>query len=572
MANEKMLSKLNIGGELYNIKDAEARTRLTQAEADIDALESGKQNVIDASNKLAASYVSFAKDGSSKLTSTDVNAALLELEDAIETGGTGSIVNVVKKETAESGYFATYEITQGGEKRGVSINIPKDFLVKSASIKKGSECVPTQSPADHMFIDFVVNVKEGTVTDEHIFLDVAQLVDAYIGDEQTIHLDASTNTFSVLAIGMDKVTGLENTLNLKAKEADLQAEIKRATEAEALKEDKSALKALAYADTATGAVPSQTISGVKASGDLSGSVSMTIASTPTAATLTKGNFTPAGSITGEAIKGGSINVTLKDAASASAAVLDTADYTPSGDVTVTLKDNTFNAITGVGSLPSKQPDSWTANVPTVIDTAQFNGGSAATWTGASHTAASLTSQTTGDFVNEAIVVDGYDAESETLSFKAAPTAKAVTDRGAFTPDTVNFGTFNGGSAASLGAGFYTPGSAASFTEGTFSQGELPTMALQTVAVNTAAFEGDAAADLKVNGVSYMKQVVDAKEFTPVAATLGFSGSTAENVLVTGVNYDKANASQSGNASIVGAELAVDDINVAAKNVTVSPTV
>ena len=40
------------------------------------------------------------------------------------------------------------------------------------------------------------------------------------------------------------------------------------------------------------------------------------------------------------------------AASASAAVLDTAAYTPSGDVTVTLKDNTFNAITGVGSLPS----------------------------------------------------------------------------------------------------------------------------------------------------------------------------------------------------------------------------
>ena len=60
MADEKMLSKFNIGGELYNIKDAEARIRLTQTEDDIDALESGKQNVIDASNKLAAAYVSFA--------------------------------------------------------------------------------------------------------------------------------------------------------------------------------------------------------------------------------------------------------------------------------------------------------------------------------------------------------------------------------------------------------------------------------------------------------------------------------------------------------------------------------
>ena len=574
MADVKTLKQLNIGGVDYLLKDAQARADLATEIATARAAEATKQNIINDSNKLAAAYVSLTKPEGTKLTSTDVQAAVYELESAIETGGTGSVVTVEKQETAESGYVATYVIKQGGKAViGPKINIPKDYLVKSASIKKVTKADEPYSGAkvDDKYIDFVINVKEGSATDEHLYLPVNDLVDAYLGDEETIHLDSATNTFSVKAVAMDKVTGLADALALKADAAALTAEITRAEAAEALKEDKSALKALAYKDSATGTVPAQTISGVTATGNLSGSASITITSTSTAASLTKGSFTPAGTITGEAIKGGSINVTLKDAASATAAVLDTAAYTPSGDVTVTLKDNTFNAITGVGSLPTKEADSWTANVPTVIDTSQFNGGSAATWTGASHTAASLTDQSKASFVNQAIYVaeNGYDAESETLTFSAAPTAQAVTDRGTFTADTVDFGTFNGGSAASLGTGFYTAGSAASFTEGAFSQGTLPTMAPQTVAVNTASFKGDEAADLKVNGVTYMKQVVDAKEFTPVATTLGFEGTTAENVLVTAVNYDKANASQTGSVAIEDAELAVGTITVAAKEVTVS---
>lgn len=566
---DKFLKQLNIGGENYILKDAKAQADLAAEVARAEAAEATKQDIIDATHKLAAAYVSLTKPEGTKLTSTDVQNAVYELEAAIESGGTGSIVTVEKQATAESGFFATYVIKQGGEAvTGPKINIPKDYLVKSASIKtvtKADEPYEGAKVGDK-YIDFVINVKEGTATDEHLYLPVNELVDAYKADETSIHME--NNTFSIKAVAMDKVAGLVEALADKASNADLQAEIARAEAEEAKKLEAEDMGALAFKDSASGTVEGQNITGVKATGDLEGSANMTITSTSTAATLTKGDFTPAGSVTGEAIKGGSINVTLKDAASASAAVLDTAAYTPSGDVTVTLKDNTFNAITGVGSLPSKEADSWTANTPTVIDTTKFNGGSAATWTGASHTAANLTAQTQGDFVSQAIVVDEYDEETETLSFKAAPTAKAVTDRGTFTADTVNFGTFDGGSAASLGTGFYTPGTAASFTEGAFLEGELPTMASQTVAVNTAAFEGDEAADLKVNGVSYMKQVVDAKEFTPVAATLGFSGTKAENVLVTGVNYDKANASQTGTVAIEDAELAVGTIAVAAKNVTV----
>lgn len=566
---DKFLKQLNIGGQDYILKDAKAQADIAAEAARAAAAEATKQDIIDDSNKLAAAYVSLVKPAGSKLTSSDVQDAVYELEAAIETGGTGSVVNVIKKETAESGFFATYEITQGGEKVGASINIPKDFLVKSAELKtvtKADEPYEGAKVGDK-YIDFVINVKEGTATDEHIYLPVNELVDAYLADEQTIHME--NNTFSVKAVPMNLVTGLQDALDLKADEADLVAEIARAEAAEALKEDKSALKALAYQDTATGTGANQQITGVKATGDLEGSASITLASTETDASLTKGDFTPAGTITGEAIKGGSIEVTLKDAAAPTAASLDTADYTPSGAVKVTLKNNTFKAITSVGTLPTKAADSWTANVPTVVDTTKFNGGSAATWTGKSWTPAALTDQSKGDFVSEAIVVDSYDEANETLTFKAAPTAKAVTDRGSFTADVVNFGTFDGGSAASLADGFYTAGSAAQFSEGEFSQGTLPNMAEQTVDVNSATFEGDPETDLKVNGVTYMKQVVDTKTFNSEPATLGFAGAKADNVLVTGVKYDKANASQSGTVAIEDAELAVGTINVAGQTITVS---
>ena len=269
--------KLANGNEVL-IKDAAGRARLDVAESAIGALETSKQNVINDSNKLAAAYVSLTKPEGTKLTSTDVQAAVYELESAIETGGTGSVVTVEKQETAESGYVATYVIKQGGEAvTGPKINIPKDYLVKSASIKTVTKADEPYSGAkvDDKYIDFVINVKEGSATDEHLYLPVNELVDAYLGDEETIHLDSATNTFSVKAVAMDKVTGLADALALKADATALTAEIARAEAAEALKEDKSALKALAYKDSATGTVPAQTISGVKATGNLSGSASIT---------------------------------------------------------------------------------------------------------------------------------------------------------------------------------------------------------------------------------------------------------------------------------------------------------
>lgn len=327
---------------------------------------------------------------------------------------------------------------------------------------------------------------------------------------------------------------------------------------------------MAYADTASGSgsvntIDTITMNAVTVAGNA------TVTSTATAATLTKGNYTPAGSITGAAISGGSINVTLADAASESAATLTRADYTPTGDVTVTLKNNSVLAsVATAGTLPSKAADTFTANTPTAIDVSKFNGGSAASWTGATHTAASLGNATKSAFATEGVVAAvGTGDDAETLIFTAAGTSNAVTEQGTFTPDTVNFGTFSGGSAASLGAGFYTAGTAATFTEGAFSAGAMPTFTEGTVGVDTASFAGDEVKNFQVTGVGYTKQVVDTKTFTPTAATLGFSGTEAENILVTGVTYDKADATAAFSESVTPT---VNAYNRTAKtvDVTVNP--
>ena len=109
----------------------------------------------------------------------------------------GGVVTVEKKQTAETGYLATYEIKQNGNKVGVSINIPKDYLVKSASVGTVSTAnnpVSGYSVGDK-YLDFIINTKDSTGTDEHLYLLVTDLIDVYEADESTLTL--SGNTFSV---------------------------------------------------------------------------------------------------------------------------------------------------------------------------------------------------------------------------------------------------------------------------------------------------------------------------------------------------------------------------------------
>jgi len=94
-------------------------------------------------------------------------------------------VTVEQQSTAESGYLATYVVKQGGSQVGSKINIPKDYLVKSGSIKTCTTAnVPVQGYAvGDKYIDMVINTKDSSGTDEHLYILVSDLVDGTISWE-----------------------------------------------------------------------------------------------------------------------------------------------------------------------------------------------------------------------------------------------------------------------------------------------------------------------------------------------------------------------------------------------------
>lgn len=90
--------------------------------------------------------------------------------------------SVVKLETATDGYLASYQLQKDGAPAGATINIPKDYLVKSASIKTATADDPSGFAEGTKYIDFVINTYDtdsGSGKESHIYLNVQDLVDVY---------------------------------------------------------------------------------------------------------------------------------------------------------------------------------------------------------------------------------------------------------------------------------------------------------------------------------------------------------------------------------------------------------
>lgn len=354
------------------------------------------------------------------------------------------------------------------------------------------------------------------------------------------------------------------------------------------------LGAMAYADKASGSTTLQTIDSITMK-EVTVAGNAAVTSKAADATLTKGNYTPAGSITGKAISDGSISVTLKDSATKTEATLSTSEFTPAGTIAAkeggsfsALKTASFGAaedgvqIEGTVSAPAisltaadktvatgltgGKVASFTegAFTPAAIQDGFYTAGKAATWTGADYTAPTMGEASKAKFASEGVTaaIDAEDAEC--LTFTTAVTADAVTAQGAFDAGNVNFGTFNGGSATVIDTTKFSGGSKAADT---FVANELQTATTGKVSevsaaalANAPVFTGEkyavattADTALKdvaftatnsatiVDKVEYVKPEIDAATFTGTAATLNFAGTEVVDALVTGVKYDKADA-------------------------------
>lgn len=307
------------------------------------------------------------------------------------------------------------------------------------------------------------------------------------------------------------------------------------------------LKAFAYADKGTATVAAKTVSGVKATGTSTGALTGAIAYDETAITST-GTVTATGSVTGSAISGGSIAVTLKDAEAATAASVTAEAYKPAGSVTSNFVADADNgvAIAGIVSKPTATVTPATATVQEM----KTSGTAYSITEGSVEKAA----DTKSDFATEGVTASVNEA-TETLTFAAAGTSKAVTASGA-----VDY------TAPVLSGALPTFGASAAVMTGATVDVSQPTFTGNKYAVNST-FAGTEVEDMKVTGVTYVKQAVNTATFTPVAATLGFSGDEVD-VSVSG-NYDKANK---GTLAFAGADIELDvgDIAVPSQTIEVTP--
>lgn len=439
MAN--LLSKINIGGVLYDLKDAYAREQIAL----------------------------ILEDAAKHMDSTGIYADDAAVKKAIEDGDKA----VKDYVDAQVGAINKFDVAVVDE-------------------------LPTAS-ADTMYILYLVK-KAGSTGEFVEYITVRSGEEgAYTYAMEQIGSTAMDLTGFVtedaLADTLADYTKTEDLGDLAAKnEADLD------------------LKALAHKDSATGTVAGQTISGVKATGTTTGSISVALEATQKDIN-SAGKYTPAGNISGTVTPTGSVAVTVSN--SAADATLTKGDYTPAGSVSVALTGASFDKITSVGTQ------------------AQFTEGK--------FTAASLESEeVTANYVDQAIIgnVDG-----ETLTFTAVATK-------ALSATKVN--AFDGGKKEA----------------DTFVANSLPTKAAHTVGVESATFTGTLAEDLVVTNVSYAKANAEAAAtFTgnvnDIAAT--FAGTEGDIEVVGKANDYAVKTAEFNGAAI---ELAVGDIAVADKDVTV----
>ena len=164
---------------LKNALDAEV-LRATQAEEtianDLVTLE-GELKAVAKSGK--AEDVTIA-DAEGKLEAANVEDALKEIINKISGAQEAGAVTVIKDEVAGE-YAAVYHIQQNGINVGVPINVPKDYLVKSAEIK---ECEAVDVPTAGLqvgdkYIDFVINSVSGEGNESHIYLKVQDLIEDF---------------------------------------------------------------------------------------------------------------------------------------------------------------------------------------------------------------------------------------------------------------------------------------------------------------------------------------------------------------------------------------------------------
>lgn len=170
------------------------------------------KNWANSANQAAYKSALKSADGNSLYLYKKPNAVLgTDTPDAtISLVAGDSTITVEEASTPTTGYLKTYKIYQGNTSVPASlkgtIDIPKDFLVKSGSVVKD----PTGQPAG-TYIALVINSRDASATDETIYINVADLCDAYTAAPNATEVQLAISNTNEISASVVKVDGSKIT-------------------------------------------------------------------------------------------------------------------------------------------------------------------------------------------------------------------------------------------------------------------------------------------------------------------------------------------------------------------------
>lgn len=141
----------------------------------------------------------------------------------------------VKETATESGYAKTYKLYKNyvdasnvGTQVGNSINIPKDYLVKDASLKTVTEADKPEAgyKVGEKYMDFVINTVDASETDKHLYVNVADLIDTYTVEASAAQIQLAISDENVIsATVVAKSIGEAELADAAVTEAKLGADV-----------------------------------------------------------------------------------------------------------------------------------------------------------------------------------------------------------------------------------------------------------------------------------------------------------------------------------------------------------
>lgn len=149
---------------------------------------------------------------------TNLVVAINEVRQAVETGGTGSVVTLTTAETATEGYAKTYVLKQGGSDIG-TIDIPKDMVVSAGTVEVKAEA------GDWGEAGTYIHLVLANATNDDLYINVGTLVDLYTAEAEAakvqLTIDNSTRVVSATIVaGAITATELADNAVVTAKIAD----------------------------------------------------------------------------------------------------------------------------------------------------------------------------------------------------------------------------------------------------------------------------------------------------------------------------------------------------------------